>query len=306
MEINALARQFLVNAGGIIETSFSPKKYSIEFSSVAYDKLWRFDHQALPADLISRGMAEEDPEAPHGLKLTIEDYPYANDGLILWDCLKQWVTDYVNHYYHEPNLIETDEELQAWWEEIRTVGHGDKKDEPWWPNLKTPEDLVGIITTIIWVTSGHHAAVNFGQYDFAGYMPNRPTIARVNMPTEDPTDESWKTFELRPEDELLSTFPTQLQASTVMAILDVLSNHSVDEEYIGKEPEPAWVENPAIKAAFEMFSGKLMELEATIDERNNNKKLRNRTGAGVVPYQLLKPFSEPGVTGQGVPNSISI
>lgn len=55
-----------------------------------------------------------------------------------------------------------------------------------------------------------------------------------------------------------------------------------------------------------MFSGKLKELEGTIDARNNNGKLRNRTGAGVVPYQLLKPYSEPGVTGQGVPNSISI
>ncbi|GMP88277.1 hypothetical protein CsSME_00040317 [Camellia sinensis var. sinensis] len=54
MEINALARQALINAGGIIETCFSPKKYSIELSSVAYDQQWRFDLQALPADLISR------------------------------------------------------------------------------------------------------------------------------------------------------------------------------------------------------------------------------------------------------------
>lgn len=54
MEINALAREALINAGGIIESSFSPKSYSIELSSVAYDKLWRFDLQALPADLIYR------------------------------------------------------------------------------------------------------------------------------------------------------------------------------------------------------------------------------------------------------------
>lgn len=113
-------------------------------------------------------MAEEDPNAPHGLKLAIEDYPFANDGLVLWDILKQWVTDYVNHYYPQANLIESDKELQAWWSEIKNVGHGDKKDEPWWPELKTPNDLIGIITTIIWVTSGHHAAVNFGQYSYAG------------------------------------------------------------------------------------------------------------------------------------------
>lgn len=127
------------------------------------------------------------------------------------------------------------------------------------------------------------------------------------MPTEDPTDESWKSFELRPEDEILSCFPTQIQATRVMAILDVLSNHSPDEEYIGAEPEPAWAETPVINAAFEVFSGRLKELEGIIDARNADKDLKNRTGAGVVPYHLLKPFSiHNGVTGQGVPNSISI
>lgn len=54
MEINALARESLINAGGIIESAFSPAKYSIELSSAAYNQLWRFDMEALPADLIRR------------------------------------------------------------------------------------------------------------------------------------------------------------------------------------------------------------------------------------------------------------
>ncbi|XP_058199413.1 linoleate 13S-lipoxygenase 2-1, chloroplastic-like [Rhododendron vialii] len=306
MEINALAREALINANGIIEASFSPAKYSIELSSAAYDLQWRFDHQALPADLISRGMAVEDPTAPHGLKLTIEDYPFANDGLILWDAIKQWVTDYVKHYYPDSALVDSDKELQAWWTEIRTVGHADKKDEPWWPKLKTVDDLVGILTTMIWVTSGHHSAVNFGQYDFAGYFPNRPTIARTNMPTEEPNDEELKFFLAKPEVVLLKCFPSQIQATKVMAVLDVLSTHSPEEEYIGAVIEGVWADNPVIKAAFERFSGKLKELEGVIDARNANRNLNNRSGAGVVPYELLKPFSVPGVTSMGVPNSISI
>ncbi|XP_023739794.1 linoleate 13S-lipoxygenase 2-1, chloroplastic isoform X1 [Lactuca sativa] len=312
MEINGLAREALINSGGIIESCFSPGKYSIELSSIAYGQQWRFDHEALPADLIARGMAVEDPDSPHGLKLTIEDYPYANDGLVLWDIIKDWVTNYVNHYYPEDNnnnnknLVESDSELQAWWTEIRTLGHADKKDEPWWPILKTPKDLIGILTTIIWVASGHHAAVNFGQYDFAGYIPNRATIARVKMPCEDPTDDEWETFKRRPEDELLSAFPSQIQASQVMAVLDVLSNHSPDEEYIGETMEGAFEANPQIKAAYEMFSGRLKELEGIIDGRNADESRKNRNGAGVVPYNLLKPYSEPGVTSMGVPNSISI
>ncbi|KAK0606111.1 hypothetical protein LWI29_034218 [Acer saccharum] len=306
MEINALARQSLINAEGVIESAFAPGKYSIVLSSDAYDKQWRFDYQALPKDLISRGLAVEDPSAPHGLKLTIEDYPYANDGLILWDAIKQWVSDYVNHYYPDPSLVESDKELQEWWSEIRNVGHGDKKDEPWWPDLKTPEDLTEIITTIVWVTSGHHAAVNFGQYTYAGYFPNRPTVARTNMPDEDASEEQWKFFMEKPEVALLSCFPSQMQATKVMAVLDVLSSHSPDEEYLGEVVEPSWAEEPLIKAAFEKFSGKLKELEGIIDERNAHPQLVNRNGAGVVPYELLKPTSEPGVTAKGVPYSISI
>lgn len=54
MEINATAREALINANGAIETSFSLGKYSMELSAVAYDLEWRFDRQALPEDLLSR------------------------------------------------------------------------------------------------------------------------------------------------------------------------------------------------------------------------------------------------------------
>ncbi|XP_068641156.1 linoleate 13S-lipoxygenase 2-1, chloroplastic-like [Aristolochia californica] len=307
MEINALAREALINSSGIIESSFSPGKYSMELSSVAYDKLWRFDTQSLPGDLVSRGMAVEDPKEETGLKLIIEDYPYANDALLVWSSIKEWVNDYVSHYYPDPSLITSDTELQSWWTEVKTKGHPDKKEG--WPSLKTPSDLVHILTTIIWVASGHHAAVNFGQYSYAGYFPNRPTIARKNMPDEDLDNGDEETFERfveKPEQALLDCFPSQRQATVVMAILDVLSNHSPDEEYLSEKPEPAWTEEPAILAAYERFNGRLKEIEGIIDGRNSDKKLRNRTGAGIVPYTLLKPFSEAGVTGKGVPNSISI
>ncbi|KAB1204571.1 Linoleate 13S-lipoxygenase 2-1, chloroplastic [Morella rubra] len=131
-------------------------------------------------------------------------------------------------------------------------------------------DLIDILTTITWVTSGHHAAANFGQYAYGGYFPNRPTIARTNMPTEDPTEEEWEKFMKKPEHALLQCFPSQLQATRVMAVLDILSNHSPDDKYLGEEMEPSWAKDPVIKAAFERFQGRLKELEGIIDERNSN------------------------------------
>ena len=75
---------------------------------------------------------------------------------------------------------------------------------------------------------------------FAGYFPNRPSIAPTNMPTENPSDEEFKNFLKKPEVELLKCFPSQIQATKVMVVLDVLSIHSPDEEYLGENMEPSW------------------------------------------------------------------
>ncbi|KAG8365931.1 hypothetical protein BUALT_Bualt17G0023300 [Buddleja alternifolia] len=265
MEMNALGRQTLIFGGGIFEVCFSSGKYAMELCSAAYKSLWRFDQEALPADLLRRGMAVEDPSMPGGVKLVIEDYPYAADGLLIWAALKELVESYVEHYYSEPNSITSDVELQAWWKEIKNEGHHEKKDEPWWPTLNTQEDLSSILTTIMWTASCQHAAINFGQYSYGGYPPNRPTLMRKLIPRE-------------------------------------------DEEYLHQLHHihrPSF-NDPEVQKLFEGFSMKLEDIEQIINQRNKNTKLKNRSGAGVPPYELLLPFSEPGATGRGIPNSISI
>ncbi|KAL6646132.1 hypothetical protein ACP70R_017740 [Stipagrostis hirtigluma subsp. patula] len=307
LRINALARSALINADGIIEVSFSPQKYSMELSSVAYDQLWRFDMEALPADLIRRGMAEVDPDADHGLKLTIEDYPYANDGLLIWDAIKGWVQTYVSRFYPNDISVTDDAELQAFWTEVRTHGHCDKKNAPWWPKMDSPESLVNILTTIIWVASAQHAAVNFGQYDYGGYFPNRPSIARTNMPVEEPVDaEAFARFLENPDEALRDCFPSLVQATLVMATLDLLSSHSPDEEYLGSLETAPWNDDMTVKEGYRWFSARLKAIEKIINERNKDRRLKNRCDAGMMQYQLLKPFSLPGVTGMGIPNSPSI
>ncbi|KAE8819398.1 vacuolar proton-inorganic pyrophosphatase [Hordeum vulgare] len=42
----------------------------------------------------------------------------------------------------EDCAVATDNELQAWWSEVRNVGHGDLSDAPWWPAMYYVDDLV--------------------------------------------------------------------------------------------------------------------------------------------------------------------
>uniref|UniRef100_A0A6N2NA16 Lipoxygenase n=1 Tax=Salix viminalis TaxID=40686 RepID=A0A6N2NA16_SALVM len=211
LEINALARQNLINGDGVIESCFTPGQYSMEISAAAYKNFWRFDKESLHADLIRRGMAVPDPSQPHGLKLLLEDYPYAQDGLLIWSAIDSWVRTYVEHYYPNSSTVCNDRELQAWYSEAINVGHFDLRDADWWPKLATSDDLVWILTVLIWLASAQHAALNFGQYSFGGYVPNRPALMRRLIPEEN--DPEYANFLADPQKYFLLALPNVLQGT---------------------------------------------------------------------------------------------
>lgn len=211
----------------------------MEMAGAHYRDAWTFETQALPNDLIRRGMAEPDPSAKHGVKLAVEDYPFAVDGLELWDAMKSWNTEYVDIFYKTDADIPSDGELMEWWTEIRTKAHADKKDAPGWPELNSKQALVEILTTLQWIASAQHAAVNFGQYDFVAYMPHHPTVTRRLVPEEG--TEEWEEFQRNPEKFFLSMISSISSTTTAMSVYEVLSAHSPNEEYIGQR-DPHWTE----------------------------------------------------------------
>ncbi|KAK8930768.1 putative lipoxygenase 6 [Platanthera zijinensis] len=304
LEINALARQSLVSAGGVIEACFTPGPLCMEMSAEYYRRHWRLDQESLPADLIRRGMAVEDSSQPHGLRLLLDDYPYADDGLLIWSAIDRWVGFYTSRFYRDPASVLGDAELQSWYSESINSGHADLRHATWWPSLSTPSDLASILTTLIWISSAQHAALNFGQYPLGGYVPSRPPLMRRLLPE---SQEEHAAFLADPHQYFLSAMPSVLQTTKFMAVADTLSSHSPDEEYLGGSKQVVeWAEEAEVLEGYREFAAEIERIEEEIEKRNGDTLRRNRCGAGVMPYELLAPSSGPGVTGRGVPNSISI
>ncbi|XP_047949369.1 linoleate 9S-lipoxygenase 6-like [Salvia hispanica] len=308
LQVNALARSMLVNAGGILEKILFTGDISMELSSSLY-RSWRFDEQSLPADLIKRGFARYNPNQPENIELLFQDYPYGADGLDIWIAIKNWVIEYCSYFYEDDASLRSDNEIAEWWSEIRYVGHGDKCNETWWYEMKTVSELIETITTLIWTVSAHHAAISLGQYDYAGYPPNRPTACRKPIPYEGTME--FAELLIDPDKYFLSMLPEKFETALGIAVIDVLSRRLSGEMSLGQQPSLKWIADGRILRMFGSFKDDLEEVKQRIQVRNRDPKLKNRRGKDDSLYELLYPEtsvvgSSDGVPRSGIPNSISI
>lgn len=260
-------------------------------------------------NVFSRGMALPNPDNPGGVQLLFEDYPYGADGLEIWVAIKTWVTNFCSLFYTDDNSLRSDDEIQAWWSEVRNVGHGDKCNEPWWYPMTALNNLTEALTTLIWTTSALHAAVNFGQYEYAGYPPSRPTLCRKFIPKEGTPE--FAEFLRDPDKYFLRMLPERFETTLSVTLVEVLSRHTSDEVYLGQRTSEEWTDNQQIHQIFQQFQKNLQEVEKRISERNRNPNLKNRRGPAKIAYKLLYPDTsnvgfKGGITGKGIPNSISI
>ncbi|KAG2452554.1 hypothetical protein HYH02_002791 [Chlamydomonas schloesseri] len=314
LNINRNARASLINAGGIIEKTFSAGAFAMRLASAVYGKSWTFKGQALPEDLRERGML--DSAGKPWL-----DYPFAIDGLDTWAALTSYFEEYISLYYKDDEAVEKDVELQAWWTEVKTEGHGDlvafglKTEQQVWgftgPIAKRG-DLVNVLATIAWLASGHHAAVNFGQYDFTSLILNASSLVRRPMPA--PGEPAYKKLTDAalgpPQEKVFMTYLADpFSAVQVLATVKLLSAHARDEHTLDEAND--YLVDPAACAANRSFIDAMKQLEAAIETRNANPANWARYGlaagtAAPLPYTLLMASSPPGVTMRGVPYSVSI
>eukprot|EP00884_Botryococcus_braunii_P020118 jgi/Botrbrau1/6790/Bobra.0057s0024.2 len=316
LAINAEARGGLISAGNVIEKCWTPGEYAMQLTAFVYDALWTFEGQDIEVDLINRGMvktgADEKPVRENGKLVPRIDFPYAEDGLDIYYAIRNYFTDYLSIYYSDTGAngklkVTEDPEVTAWYAEVKEKGHPEKKVG--WIELKDIASLARILTIIVWTASAHHSAVNYGQYDYSGWMPTRPSLIRKPIPT---SGEELKELKDNFEGSVLKILSDPMTALQVMLVMKVLSVHDTDESYL--TDNNIYLTAPEALEAEKKFHAALDKIESDIDARNAPGKSKIRSGDGVttLPYTLLTPYlvppKEPGYrTGQrGIAASVTV
>uniref|UniRef100_A0A672QIN1 Arachidonate 5-lipoxygenase-like n=1 Tax=Sinocyclocheilus grahami TaxID=75366 RepID=A0A672QIN1_SINGR len=112
----------------------------------------------------------------------LRDYFYKDHSMMLWDVIQNFVSGIVSLYYKSDSEVEQDSELQAWINDVAVEGF---VDVPHFASeLKTKEELITLLSVVIFTSTAQHAATNNGQFDWCAWVPNTPCTMRHPPPTD--------------------------------------------------------------------------------------------------------------------------
>uniref|UniRef100_UPI0037E72444 polyunsaturated fatty acid lipoxygenase ALOX15B-like n=1 Tax=Semicossyphus pulcher TaxID=241346 RepID=UPI0037E72444 len=261
LQINYLARLLLISKTGSF-TKFAAcggvgmlTILQRSLSSVTYSSL------CIPEDIAERGLE------------AVPNFYYRDDGLKLWDIIHSFVQGILSFYYKNDEDVQQDPELQKWITDIFEQGFLSNAGTGIPQSFTTVAELVKFVTMVIFTCSVQHAAVNSGQYDYGGWMPNTPISLQLPPPTTKGTTS---------EDTMLQTLPDVNVTVNGMATLWLLTKQSSDFVPFGQYPEDHFSEEIPRKLIKD-FQGKLEVQSVIIKVRNENLE---------VPYTYMNPSEE--------------
>ena len=288
LAINYMARSTFLGRGGFFDsTGALGYTSSNELLSRAYwgkglvtdyeGEPWQFYKKALPYSLESRGVQD------------LPNYYYKDDALLMWDATKKYVSDVLKNHYKDKQAVENDEQLQAWKNELISPDAGTikgllppDKASQLTGKLNNVDNLIEIVTTMIFLATTQHAAVNFGQYDYGAWVANMPFALYKPF-------SSLYTVNTQEEREkmLLKWLPGRKQTIKQIVLVKALTIlPPITSKSLLTLPNP--FKEEADKQAFKDFRKGLKEIESQLKERNNKLKKEGKT-----PYVYLQPSRIP-------------
>jgi arachidonate 15-lipoxygenase len=269
--INDSAVKGLVNLGGTVDKVAAGTLKSSLLLSVkgAKDYPYPFNESSLPKVLKARGV--DDPQC-------LPNYPYRDDGLLIWNAISEWVSSYLKLFYADDIAVQNDAVIQAWIQDLtasdggQMTGIGEKVTEDGSVTIQTLTYLIEAVTLIIFTASANHAAVNFPQAAFMTYMPNMPLAGYREAP---------KTTVGISEQDYLDLLPPLCQAESQMNMTYLLG--SVYHTRLGNYGDSYFSDN-RVQDLLKVFHEKLLTIELEITARNEVRPIE---------YNVLRPSKIP-------------
>ena len=270
MFINEAAATSLITPGGPIDHIFAGTIATSQKAAVEARLTFDFAKGMLPQDLVARGV---------GADSALADYPYRDDGLLVWGAIETWVGEYVRTYYGTDSDVTADGELQAWAGAIADSGK-----LKGFPAPTTIQDVIDLVTMTVFTASAQHAAVNFPQKAIMEYAP----AVTGALWQAAPDNQSGNT-----KPEWLAMMAPEALALEQLKTLYLLG--SVYYRPLGTYlspcyPYPQWFQDPKIIGA----DGPLARFQAALE--NVEEQIVARNAERRRPYSFLLPSLIPSST----------
>lgn len=275
MAINSRGLKKLVSEGGWVDTTMAIGVKGMYDLVGRCQKKWRFDLQGTPpAEFKSRNV--EDPKV-------LPNYHFRDDSLLIYDIIRTYVTNYVDLYYENDKMLLDDWEIQNWAEDMARkkseggIGLACVPERDGKAGFYNIDDLVMVLSSILYTCSAGHAAANFLQYSEYAYPPNYPSQIR---------GEVIKDKKPRTEKDIIQSLPDRNVTLNVMTITHLLSEKATNS--LG-DFETQYIYDPKALKVLAKFRDDLNAASIKITKRNNNLRF---------PFEVLLP--------ENIPNAISI
>ncbi|KAI9525622.1 hypothetical protein NQZ68_006171 [Dissostichus eleginoides] len=155
-----IAIQYVASGGEALSIILQRSTFSITYKSLC-----------MPEDIAERGMED------------LPNYYYRDDGLMLWAIIQRFVEGVLSFYYKSDEQVQHDLELQKWISDIFEHGFLSLESTGIPKGLSSVAELVKFVTMVLFTCSAQHSAVNDGQFDYGGWMPNTPFSLQLAPPT---------------------------------------------------------------------------------------------------------------------------
>jgi arachidonate 15-lipoxygenase len=265
--INEAAATSLIAAGGPIDHIFAGTIHSTQGLAVAARLDFDFTAKMLPHDLAARGV---------GPGSALADFPYRDDGLLVWEAIRSWAQAYVGLYYASDADVLADTELAAWADCIA----GEAAIKGFGP-IDSLTALVDACTMIIFTASAQHAAVNFPQKDIMAFAPAVTGAGWQSAPPAQSGQDKPAWLAMMPP------MAMALEQLNVLELLGSLHYRPLGDYRSTNAPYTPWFADPRITGAegpLPQFQAALASIDARIAARNA-ERLR--------PYPYLQPSLIP-------------